>query len=220
MSEYSDLHLVAKSSDPNAICNVAWINPVIILQNGKEYELTKKKWQLVKQGAGKTLANKDNQGNPLPNKAKGIGTDTQSVLKYVLPKNSGRFKAKVLLTDAKGAVTFTISQSPEPGKTNKLHSTPNSPSILPHVAMQSLLSLDAQDACIEALHSGDEKRQRGALAAMKFMHSEKVVESLISAAGKYPELKALTLETLVRLHQKENSYDGSCLLYTSPSPRD
>jgi len=84
--------------------------------------------------------------------------------------------------------------------------------------MQSLLSLKAEYACIKALNSSDENMQRGALATIKFMHSERIVDALISAAKSDHKLKTLIIETLMRLHQKEINYDGSLWWSTKPDP--
>lgn len=218
INTYIDLYLIVDPSGENANDQVAWINPTIIMKDGKKVPLTKTKWVSASQGKGKTLVNKDSLGKALPNKAKGIGTHAKSVIHYKLPKHAVRFTAKGIVTNGKGSVKFVVSKSPKPGEPAKLHSTPNSSIILPHVAVQSLLRLKSEDACIEALNSSDEKMQRGALAAMKFMHSEKVVDALILAAQKDSGMKSLIVSTLIRLHQKEIEYDGVSWWSTRPKP--
>ena len=108
-----------------------------------------------------------------------------------------------------------VSQSDGP----KPHSTPNSDAILPHIARQALLALDAQEACIAALASADLPKAAGALATMKFMHSTKVVNALVAKADTSSgSLKETIINTLIRLHQKEDDYDGSTWWRTRPDP--
>jgi len=218
INTYTELYLIVDPSGDNGNDHAAWINPTIIMKDGKKIDLTKKKWASATQAWGKTLVGKDCTGKALPNNAKGIGTHASSVIKYKLPKHAVRFTAKGILTNDKGTVNFVVSKAPEPGKAGKIHSTPNSAIILPHVAMQSLIRLKAEDTCIEALNSKDESMQRGALAAMKFMHTEKVVDALISAAKVDSKVQSLIVDTLIRIHQQEVEYDGSTWWSTRPNP--
>ena len=101
----------------------------------------------------------------------------------------------------------------------KPHSTPNSKGILPHIARQALIALDAQDACIAALNHSSTEMQFAALAAMKWMHSEKVVAAIIKKAqGSKGAIQERAITTLLRLHQKETPYDGSTWWQTRPNP--
>ncbi|MGJ8655377.1 MAG: DUF7133 domain-containing protein [Akkermansiaceae bacterium] len=221
ISTYKELYLIVEGGADNHNDHVAWINPVVVQKFGKSTDMTNYKWKSTKQDFAKTLINKTAYGKPLPNGAKGIGTHANSVIAYKMPAKAVTFKATGILTDPKGSAKFIVSRSPDPsqaGKIEKIHSTPNSAIILPHIATQTLLKLDAQDACIAALSSADENMQRGALAAMKFMHSDKVVDALITAAEKDSALKPLIVDTLIRLHQKEVDYDGSTWWSTRPDP--
>lgn len=235
---YNDLYLIVNSSGDDSGAHAAWINPTITMGpnafkmnsmkgNGLKIDLTgnlpkmsqaRMKWKPAEKVSGKVVFGKDFSGKPFTKKLKGIGSGSQSVIKFKLPKHSDRFTAKGIITNAKGAVTFTVSQVAEPGKAGKLHSSPNSVVILPHIAMQTLLRLNAEEACIEALMSNDETMQRGALATMKFIHSEQVVDALISAANSNTKLKPKIVDTLIRLHQKEVDYDGSSWWSTRPNP--
>ncbi|MFT4547275.1 MAG: putative heme-binding domain-containing protein [Verrucomicrobiales bacterium] len=222
-STFKELYLIVLGGDDNANDSVAWIDPTIH-RRFDATDLTEYKWELATQEKGETLVNKTSEGNPLPNGARGIGTHANSVIKFKLPRWSNSFTATGILTNpgqAKGSVKFIVSRSPDPNGADKivnLHSTPNPSIILPHIAMQSLIILNAEDACIKALKSSDQKMQHGALAVMKFMHSEKVVDALISAAKGDSELESLIVKTLIRLHQKEVEYAGSTWWSTQPSP--
>ncbi len=223
ISTFKQLCLIVDGTGDNANDEVAWINPVVQQKFGKSTDMTKFKWKSATQDKGKTLVNKTAFGKHLPNKAKGIGTHANSVITFKLPSKAVTFTATGILTspNGKGSAKFIVSSSPEDAKKSKqpmLHSTPNKEIILPHVATKALLALDAQDACISALLSGNEVMQRGALATMKFMHSENVVDALITAAEKNTELQPLIVRTLARLHQKEVEYDGSTWWTTRPDP--
>ena len=223
ISTYKELYLIVEGGADNHNDNVAWIDPVVTQKFEKSTDMTKYKWKSAKQSYGKTLINKTTYGKPLPKGAKGIGTHANSTIAYKIPKKAVTFTATGILTDPRGSARFIVSPSPDPsaaGKKPKVHSTPNAPIILPHVAMQGLLQLDAQDACIKALQSSDESLQRGALATMKFMHSDKVVDALIAASASQSnsEIKELITDTLIRLHQKEIEYDGSTWWSTRPDP--
>lgn len=106
------------------------------------------------------------------------------------------------------------------GPKGKYHSTPNSDIILPHVARQALIALDAQDACIAAMNSNNPKLQGAALFSLKWMHSLKVVDALIAKikVSKGKPIEMPLVETLFRLHQKETAYDGSTWWSTRPNP--
>jgi len=218
---HRQLFLIVDGGSDNANDHVAWINPVVHQKFGKQTDMTQQQWKNATQGWGKTLVNKTCDGKPLPNGAKGIGTHATSVIVFNLPPKSVTFTATCILTNPKGSARFIVSRSADPskgGKITNIHSTPNSAIILPHIAMQSLVTLKAEDACIEALKSPDEKMQRGALAVMKYMHTAKIVDALISAAKDNSKLKPLIVDTLIRLHQKEVEYDGSTWWSTRPNP--
>jgi putative heme-binding domain-containing protein len=101
----------------------------------------------------------------------------------------------------------------------KLHSTPNKEIILPHIARQALIALNAEDAVIDGLKSSDTATVNGALATMKWMHSEKVVSALIDKAKTSSgQLQQDIVNVLLRLHQRENDYDGSTWWQTRPDP--
>ncbi len=107
-----------------------------------------------------------------------------------------------------------------PDKINP-HSSPNRRIILPHVSQQALVSMNAEDAIIAGVESADQSLFEAALTTAKFMHSEKVVDALIAEASKSSRNAAAQQEiatVLMRLHQKEDSYDGSTWWGTRPKP--
>ncbi|MEZ7956019.1 MAG: c-type cytochrome [Rubritalea sp.] len=224
-STFKELYLIVLGDKDNTDVDVAWLNPTIH-RRFDTADVTELEWESATEEKGKTFVNKTSAGKPLPNGAKGIATHVNSVIRFKkLPRWSNTFTATGVITNpsTKGSVKFIVSRSPDPNGADiiaKVHSTPNPKIILPHVAMQSLLSLNAEGACINALNSSDETMQRGAIAVMKFMHSEKVVDALISAAQtkKKTEMKALIADNLIRLHQKEVDYDGSTWWSTQPNP--
>ncbi len=221
INQFTELFLIANAGENDGSDHIAWINPKITMKNGKVKDLTKMKWQKASQSWGKTLINKDCTGKALKdskgNAETGIGSHAKSMISYRLPKGAVRFTATARLTNPKGTVSFSVSKNP-PGGAGKTHSTPNSAILLPHIARQALIALNAEDALIKALNSGDLNQEQAALAVMKFMHSDKIVDALIAAAGKDSELKYPIALTLVRLHQKEIDYDGSTWWNTRPKP--
>ncbi|MEO6976789.1 MAG: hypothetical protein ABI113_00360, partial [Mucilaginibacter sp.] len=95
------------------------------------------------------------------------------------------------------------------------HATPNSAIILPHLAVRALVSLNAVDACVNAIGT---ERSTLALWALRYMYEPKAVDGLIAA---YPLIKSAKqkkqiLLTLSRLYKKEAPYDASWWWGTRP----
>ncbi len=122
-------------------------------------------------------------------------------------------------------------KAPEIG-TEGPHATPNADIILPHLAVKTLVSLHAVDACVTAL--GTENRQL-ALWALRYMHDSKAVDGLITtykntvdnhntvegslSTYKSPdntEFKNKIMNTLARIYHKEAPYDASWWWSTRP----
>ncbi|MBC7757309.1 MAG: c-type cytochrome [Phormidesmis sp. FL-bin-119] len=95
------------------------------------------------------------------------------------------------------------------------HARPNSAIIPAHIAVRSLLSLDAVDESIQALGSANTEI---ALWAMRYMHHPQGVEGLISAYNRTIEnkLKKQIISTLSRLYKKEALYEGQFWWSTRP----
>lgn len=95
------------------------------------------------------------------------------------------------------------------------HATPNADIILPHIAVRSLVKLNAVDACVNAIGT---ENSTIALWALRYMHEPAAVNGLIAAYKKTQDdkLKKQILITLSRLYKKEADYDGSWWWSTRP----
>jgi putative heme-binding domain-containing protein len=85
---------------------------------------------------------------------------------------------------------------------------PDPDRVVPHLAVRALVSLNAIDACLDAI---DGPHWQGALWAMRSMHDPKAVEGLIKKLGttRAPEQRRVILVTLIRLYHREADYKGS-----------
>lgn len=85
---------------------------------------------------------------------------------------------------------------------------PDPDRVVPHLAVRAIVSLNAIDACLDAL---DGPNASGALWALRYMHDSKAVEGLIKKLGtvRTPELRRGILVTLIRLYHREADYKGS-----------
>ncbi|WP_161889494.1 DUF7133 domain-containing protein [Pontibacter russatus] len=104
--------------------------------------------------------------------------------------------------------------APEKG-TEGPHAVPNAPVVLPHLAVQALVKLNAVDAAVDAIGTDNSKL---ALWALRYMHDQKAVDGLMAAYKQTSdeELKAEILTTLSRLYKIEAPYDGSWWWSTRP----
>ncbi len=95
------------------------------------------------------------------------------------------------------------------------HATPNSAIVTPHIAVRSLVALNAVDACVKAIGT---ENSTIALWALRYMHDPKAVDGLIAAYGKTSDkaLREQILTTLGRIYKKEADYDGSWWWSTRP----
>jgi len=98
------------------------------------------------------------------------------------------------------------------------HATPNPTTILPHVAVQSLVDLHAVNASVRALEG---EHADLALWAMRYMHHPEVVNGLIGAYEETDDtrLRRKIITTLARIYHKEAPYDGSWWWGTRPDTR-
>jgi hypothetical protein len=104
--------------------------------------------------------------------------------------------------------------SPEKG-TEGPHATPNSAIVAPHIAVRSLVAINAVEACVKAIGT---ENSTIALWALRYMHDPKAVSGLIAAYGQAKDeaLKKQILTTLGRLYKQEAPYDGSWWWSTRP----
>ena len=225
----NNLYLVVEEGgDGNGGDHAGWFDPILTNREGKQVPLTQLKWKSASQGWGKTEVNKSPSGSPLKRAdgkafTQGIGTHSRSVIHYVIPGAMQSLTVTAALCDTKNAesaVSFKLLSEPPPGANTDiaLHATPNSPTIIPHLAVHSLLRLKAVDACLAAL---DGSQQGGALWALRLMHEPAVVDGLRDklASAKDAGSKDQILAALSRLYNREAPYDGSWWWGTQPDTR-
>jgi putative heme-binding domain-containing protein len=123
----------------------------------------------------------------------------------------GRAEAANALLETKVPASFV---APAKG-TEGPHATPNADIVLPHLAVRTLVSLNAVTACVNNIGT---KNSALALWALRYMHDAKAVDGLIAAykVAKSPKLKGQILATLGRLYKTEAPYDGSWWWSTRP----
>ncbi len=229
---YKQLFLVVGEAD-NGTGNDhgAWFEPTLITKSGERIKLTDLKWKKASAGWGKTVVNKNCQGKtlarhdgkPVPF---GIGTHSNSVIQYnKLPKDVVRFQAiGGLANTGSGSVQFFVNDSGKGSKPAKTavgegpHATPNAPIVLPHVAVKSLIALDAAAECVNAIEG---PHKQGALWALRHMHNATAVNGLIASlqSTSNSETKQRVALTLIRLINLEKPYDGSTWWSTRPDTR-
>jgi putative heme-binding domain-containing protein len=221
---------VGDGGDNTGNDHAAWFEPTIVKADGSTMKLTELTWQKATQGWGKTgidisatgakLARKD--GKPL---AFGIGTHSASTINWRgLPKDFARLQVEVGLADTtpSGSVRFFIGQKAPKVAKPKIdegpHATPNAATIVPHVARQALVALDAGEACVKAIGSDN---QAGALMALRYMHSPATVDALIRRfeATSDSDTKQRIARSLVRLVKLEKPYEGDTWWSTRPDTR-
>ena len=95
------------------------------------------------------------------------------------------------------------------------HATPNSEIIPAHLAVRALVSMNAVEACVDAI--GTESSDL-ALWALRYMHDTKAVDGLLTAyeVAEDKNLQKQIINTLARLLHKEAPYDGSWWWSTRP----
>ncbi len=95
------------------------------------------------------------------------------------------------------------------------HATPNAAIVEPHVAVRALESMNAVEACVDAIGG---KNSALALWALRYMHDSRAVDGLIAAYSKVSDesIQQEIVTTLSRLYKKEAPYDGSWWWQTRP----
>ena len=78
---------------------------------------------------------------------------------------------------------------------------PNPAAVIPHLATRALVALKPVDTLLAAL---DTDHRATALSVLKYIHDDKVVDTLISRAKAKPD--PATFSTLVRLYHREGDY--------------
>ncbi|AUD03678.1 DUF7133 domain-containing protein [Spirosoma pollinicola] len=103
-----------------------------------------------------------------------------------------------------------------PGKDSEgPHATPNASLVPAHLAVRSLVKLNAVTACVQAINSPNATL---ALWALRYMPTPEAVDGLISAyqQAKDGAIKSQILTTLGRLYKQEAPYDASWWWSTRP----
>ncbi|MEA2711544.1 MAG: hypothetical protein QOF78_4145 [Phycisphaerales bacterium] len=82
--------------------------------------------------------------------------------------------------------------------------------LVAHVAVNTLVELNAADPCLAAITDTDEKRAGGAANALHRMHDPAVVERLVARLDqvKNPAVRTHIFRALARLHSREKDWDG------------
>lgn len=97
-----ELYLIVNDNGDGYSCDHAdWINPTIELNNGNKISLTDRDWDFATAGWGTIQKNKSISGRDLivngTTYSNGIGTHSQSIIKYSLPENTIKFSALAAL---------------------------------------------------------------------------------------------------------------------------
>jgi len=123
----------------------------------------------------------------------------------------GRQEAASALLQTKVPASFVAPAKDVEGP----HATPNSAIVLPQLAVQALVNLNAVDAVTGAI-SGENSSL--ALWTLRYMHDQKAVGALISSYAKATDenLKKQITITLSRLYKEEAPYDASWWWGTRP----
>jgi putative heme-binding domain-containing protein len=104
------------------------------------------------------------------------------------------------------ALSVRQEKSPRP-KDEPLHKQPDLGRVLPHLAMQAIVSLNAVDECLKQL---DGPHRAGALLALRNMHDERAVVGLAKKLSSTTDaqLRSEIISTLARLYHREGDYKG------------
>lgn len=95
-----------------------------------------------------------------------------------------------------------------------VHDQPDAARVIPHLAMQALVALQADEACLAAL---DGPAHSGALRALRQMHTEAAVDGIIARLEQAdaPE-RSVLFDLLARLYFREGDYTDSDWWGTRP----
>jgi putative heme-binding domain-containing protein len=219
---FKKLYLVTDDGgDGNGNDHIAWFDPTLIMADGSEMPLTDLKWASAKGGWGKTLVGKNCQGKSL--KRPGIGTHSNSEIIYELPVDALRFETAFGSTNGRASSRYYISDGPVTlkkggGKVAEgPHATPNSSIVLPHLATQALVAMQADEACLAAIGG---PQTEAALWALRYRYTEPVVDGLIAALSRVDDAtKPHVAYSLVRLIHREKPYEGDTWWGTRPDTR-
>jgi len=235
VSQWKELHLtIGDGGNKNGNDHGAWFEPTLTMKDGTTMRLTDLSWSNATQGWGKTGVDISATGAKLRRSDKkpadfGIGSHALSIISYKnLPPGTMRFKCIAGLADTHrgGSVRFYVSKNAikkfVDSSKDKIvegpHASPNSASILPHVARQALVALEAGTYCVEAIGT---RNQGGALMALRYMHHPETVDKLVNRFEQTldADTKQRIARSLVRLVNIEKPYKGDTWWGTRPDTR-
>ncbi len=217
---------LAETNQVEESSHLALYSPFFVLGGGKKVSLSE-----LEPIQGKVFndANPDGSMPPKKDLSKSdhfISAVVPSVIAYAVPEGAIKFTARIKTAKSspEGASIdfFASTVSPEeqtPGQSAApRHSTPNSEIVIPHLAVKSLVRLQAVDACLGAVGTSHDGL---ALWALSYLHSEAAVDGLLEALTKAekPWQKKAIMTTLARLYHREAPYDGSWWWTTRPDTR-
>ena len=109
-----------------------------------------------------------------------------------------------LQSSATGTGGLTPRRSPE-SETTDAWRKPDPDRVIPHLAVNALVELNAIDACREALNG---PHRAGAIAALKHMHDPKTIDGLfkVLSTGCDEALRREVWTTLIRLYHREGKF--------------
>lgn len=220
------LVLIADPAGADSSDHAGWFDPTLTI-NGKSIKLTEQKWRSADQGWGKTLINKSCTGatlNRMDGKSfsSGIGTHAKSTIIYDIPEEfkDAQFTATAAICStgaASSSIKFIVGSAGILSEEKSVgpHATPNSDIVVPHIAVHTLVSLNAIETCLAAL---DGPSQDGAIWALRLMHDQKTIDGLITKLSSTSDeaLKIKIMDALARLYSVEAPYDGSWWWNTQP----
>ncbi len=111
------------------------------------------------------------------------------------------------LGDASAAEAMLPLTLQTDGEYHGKHNQANPGRVIPHLAVQALIAMNAEEACLNAIST---PYQSGAIWALRSMHSPKVVNGVIAKLKENQpvETKFELLTLLIRLYHQEGEYKG------------
>ena len=216
---YLNLKETNKVTEPSQL---AFLDPEFILADGTTISLAE-----LTPASGKVFVDTDPKGEPVEGTKKNpakriVVVEAPQTVAYDVPAKAVAFRSRA--TQSKSAPSgmsvdfFASTISPDEAKSlSPKHSTPNSGAILPHLAVRSLVKMNAVDACLNAVGTSG---QDLALWALSYLHDPAVVDGLLAKLdGATGEQRQALLTTLARLYQQEAPYAGDWWWSTRPDTR-
>lgn len=219
---------IEATEDGNGNDHGSWFEPILIREDGSSTRLTDLTWFKAQAGWGNINIDRDCTDGPLRDAqghkvSHGIGSHAPSVVGFDLPAGYVRFSSRVGLSSSAGghgSVRFLVSPQPQAKESGQEgpHATPHPEVIIPHLAIQSVIRLNAIDEALSAVGGAHE---RAALWALSSFHSSSAVTGLIHKLDQASSSVSTRriISTLIRLYHREMAYDGSWWWGTRPDTR-